>query len=62
MCGVLTNVVFNEDKKLYAAINSKTANEEFIFAEETIILPENLSNLAKKQRWKKLWFNNASIE
>ncbi len=60
-CGVLVGVVYPNDGKLYAAVNSLAIDSGDRFGEEKSVSPKTLSTVEKTERWKKLWFANVSI-
>jgi hypothetical protein len=61
-CGVLVGVVYEDDGRLYAGINSKVINDSPGFSEEVPVSPKTLPDDKKVKRWKGLWFADVSID
>lgn len=61
-CGVLVGVIYVDDGQLYAGINSKIIDGDPSFAAEVPVSPKTLPDDKKVERWKDLWFADASIE
>lgn len=61
VCGVLIGVCYENNHKLYAAINSK-AIDNIDFKTEKIVSPKMLSENEKIERWADAWFSEVSIE
>jgi hypothetical protein len=60
ICGVLVGISYNEDGRLYAAVNSK-AVENGAFGAETAVSPKTLDDRDKIERWKNIWFSDVAI-
>lgn len=60
-CGVLVGVVYDDNGRLYAGINSKVIDGNPGFAEEVPVSPKTLPDDKKVERWKGLWFADVSI-
>ena len=61
-CGVLIGVVYEDNGRLYAGINSKVIEGDPGFAAEVPVSPKTLPDDKKVERWKDLWFADARIE
>jgi hypothetical protein len=62
ICGVFVAVCFDDNGKIYGAINSRAVGNKYAFGKNIIVSPEKLSNDEKIHRWKMLWFPNVHIE
>jgi hypothetical protein len=61
-CGVLVGVVYEDNGRLYAGINSKVIDGNPGFSEEVPVSPKTLPDDKKVERWKDIWFANVSID
>ena len=62
ICGVLVGVCYEEEERLYSAINSKTVENAADFGPETAVSPKTLNDQDKIHRWKNSWFSNVRIK
>ena len=61
-CGVLVAIIFQHDRQLYAAVNSKAIDGVPHFGEGKSVSPIKLSDSEKIGRWKDIWFSNVTID
>lgn len=61
-CGVLVAITFQDNRQLYAAVNSKTIDGDERFGAEKPVSPRKLSGSEKIERWKENWLGNVSIK
>jgi hypothetical protein len=54
-CGVLVAVIYNENDRVYGAINTVCLDSPITFSVPQISSPQTLSEAEKIQRWKTLW-------
>jgi len=62
ICGVMTNVVYEEEGCLYCSININSTKQCTEFGNSTTIQVSNLSDEEKIQRWKGIWFSHVVIK
>ncbi len=62
VCGILVGVSYEEDGRVYAAINSNAVWNSADFGAETAVSPRTLNDQDKIQRWKSLWFSDVRIK
>ena len=60
-CGVLASALFNEDGRLYAAVNARVVERAAQFGTPQAVSPKTLSAGEKVRRWQDIWFPNVSI-
>lgn len=61
-CGVLTNVVYEENNCIYASINTRSADEYATFGNGQVAHLAQLSDEDRIKSWKNAWFHNVEIE
>lgn len=59
-CGILIGIVYEDDGRLYAAVNSKAVRNA-VFGTETAVSPKKLGDEARIQRWKEVWFSDVTV-
>jgi len=60
-CGVLVGVMYRNDGRLYAAVNTKAIQGGKPFGPEQSVSPKKLLAEDKVKRWQDLWFPSVSI-
>lgn len=60
-CGVLVGVLYQEQERLYAALNSLAVDEEAMFGAKSSVSPKTLSKEEKISRWKSVWFSDVKF-
>ncbi len=60
-CGVLVGVLYRNDGRLYAAVNTKVVDARASFGAEQSVSPKKLSGSEKAERWQDIWFPNVSV-
>lgn len=61
-CGVMVAVIYSDNGKLYAGLNSKTLVNRDYLASSQVASPKLLSPTEKIKRWKEIWFPAVTIE
>jgi hypothetical protein len=60
-CGVLVAVVFDQEGRLYGAVNARSLEEPTGFATATPASPQRLSPREKFARWSQLWVPDVQL-
>jgi hypothetical protein len=60
-CGVLVAVLYENDERLYAAINVRAVELSARWGEEQAMSPKELSAAEKAERWRDVWFADVKI-
>lgn len=60
-CGVLTNVVYEENNRIYASVNISTSDDPASFGCGKSAQLMRLSDKERITRWKDYWFQNVEI-
>lgn len=60
-CGVLVGVSYQDDGRLYAAINSRVVERGTNFGEMKSVSPKLLAAREKAARWKEVWFPDVTL-
>lgn len=61
-CGVMTNVIYEEEGCIFGSINTRSANEFEKFADAHIAHLTQLDDKERIKRWKEIWFSNVKVE
>ncbi len=60
-CGVLVGVLFQNEGRLYGAVNAKAIDATASFGAEKPVSPKTLSGSEKAVRWQDVWFSDVSV-
>jgi hypothetical protein len=60
-CGVLVAVVFEQDARLYAAVNARCLDQPTGFGSAVTASPQQLSPSEKVARWSQLWIPDVAL-
>jgi hypothetical protein len=60
-CGVLVAALCRSEGRQYAAVNAKVFDGGQGFGSEHSVSPKALSDRAKVERWRDIWFSNVTI-
>ena len=60
-CGVLVAVTFEDDERLYAAVNARCLDTREAFAAVIAASPQALSPEEKTTRWRQLWIADVQV-
>ncbi len=60
-CAVLIAALYENNGRLYAAVNANAIKERADFAEQRAVSPKTLSGAEKMQRWQDVWFADVSV-
>ncbi|NMG00691.1 aldehyde-activating protein [Aromatoleum toluolicum] len=60
-CGVLVAVIYAEDARRYATVNSRVIDGDPGFPDATTVSPQTLAPDDKVARWKAVWFGGVTL-
>ena len=60
-CGVLVAALYENEGRLYAAVNAAAVAARADFAEARPVSPKSLSGTEKAQRWQDAWFADVTV-
>jgi hypothetical protein len=60
-CGVLVAVLYEDDERMYAAINARAVDVSAHWGDAQSVSPKELSAAEKAARWRDVWFADVKI-
>jgi hypothetical protein len=60
-CGVLVAVLYENEERIYAAINARAVDVSAHWGDAQAVSPEELSAAEKAARWRDVWFADVKI-